>query len=87
MSTILPLSAPLGPHSPSAAVVLLWAAALALMLGAAYRLSIRRHPYRPCRKCGESGKPGAGASARRSRARPANPIPASQRSFPACPIP
>ena len=35
---------------------LLWAAALALMLGAAYRLSIRRHPYRPCRKCGESGK-------------------------------
>ena len=56
MPTILTLSAPPGPHPPSAAVVLLWAAALALMLGAAYRLSIRRHPYRPCRKCGESGK-------------------------------
>jgi hypothetical protein len=45
-----------GSHTPSPAVALLWAAAFALMLGTAYRLSIRRHPYRPCRKCGESGK-------------------------------
>jgi hypothetical protein len=22
----------------------------------AYRVSVRRHPYRPCRACGESGK-------------------------------
>jgi hypothetical protein len=37
-------------------VVLLWTIVIALLLVTAYRLSIRRHPYRPCRKCGESGK-------------------------------
>ena len=44
------------PHPPSLAVVLLWAVVIAAALGAAYSVSIRRHPYRPCRKCGESGK-------------------------------
>jgi hypothetical protein len=44
------------PHPPSPAVVLLWAAVIAAALGAAYSVSIRRHPYRPCRRCGESGK-------------------------------
>jgi hypothetical protein len=51
----LPATAP-GPQPPSPAVVLLWAVVIGLMAGFAYRLSIRRHPYRPCRKCGESGK-------------------------------
>jgi hypothetical protein len=53
MPTVLILSA---AHPPSAAVVLLWAVMIAAVLGAAYSVSIRRHPYRPCRKCGESGK-------------------------------
>ena len=44
------------PRPPSLAVVLLWAVVIAAVLGAAYSVSIRRHPYRPCRKCGESGK-------------------------------
>ncbi len=47
---------PAGSHPPSPAVVLLWAIVIALIVGAAYSMSIRRHPYRPCRKCGESGK-------------------------------
>jgi hypothetical protein len=41
---------------PSPVAVLLWAAVAAVCLAVAYRISIRRHPYRPCRKCGESGK-------------------------------
>jgi hypothetical protein len=58
MPTVLILSAahPAAPHPPSAAVALLWAVVIAAVLGAAYSVSIRRHPYRPCRKCGESGK-------------------------------
>ncbi len=49
-------AAPAGPHPPSPAVVLLLVIALALLLSAAYSMSIRRHPYRRCSKCGESGK-------------------------------
>ncbi len=44
------------PHPPSLAVVLLSAVVIAAAFSAAYSVSIRRHPYRPCRKCGESGK-------------------------------
>ena len=45
------------PTAPAlAAVVLLWAAVITIAPGAAYTVSIRRHPYRPCRKCGEFGK-------------------------------
>jgi hypothetical protein len=47
------LSAGLLGRTP--AVILLWAAAIALMLCAAYSMPIRRHPCRPCRKWGESG--------------------------------
>ena len=43
-------------RAPSPAVVLLWLAIAAAALAVAYSISIRRHPYRPCRKCGESGK-------------------------------
>ncbi|HYZ51967.1 MAG TPA: hypothetical protein VE733_00440 [Streptosporangiaceae bacterium] len=57
MRTALILSAARpAPHPPSPAVVLLWAVVIAVVLGAAYSISIRRHPYRPCRRCGESGK-------------------------------
>ena len=57
MHTVLILSAARpAPHPPSPGVVWLWARATVLVLAAAYSISIRRHPYRPCRKCGESGK-------------------------------
>jgi hypothetical protein len=44
------------PHPPSTITAVLWAAAVAFLFGAGYAISIRRHPYRPCRRCGESGK-------------------------------
>jgi hypothetical protein len=44
------------PHPPSPAIAILWAFVIVLVLGAAYSISIRRHPYQPCRRCGESGK-------------------------------
>ena len=57
MLTALTLSAArTAAQPPSPVKVLLWAAAIAICFAAAYRTSIRRHPYRPCRKCGESGK-------------------------------
>ena len=56
MPTALILSAARTAAPPSPVTILLWAAAIAVCLAVAYRISIRRHPYRPCRKCGESGK-------------------------------
>ena len=57
MRTVLPLSAaPPAPHPLSVGAVLLWAVVVTICFAVAYRVSIRRHPYRPCRKCGESGK-------------------------------
>lgn len=45
-----------GGHPPSALTVIFWLIAVALAYAGAYAASVRRHPYRPCRKCGESGK-------------------------------
>jgi hypothetical protein len=39
---------------PVLAIVLLLAAAA--VYAGAYAISIRMHPWRPCRRCGESGK-------------------------------
>jgi hypothetical protein len=43
-------------HPPSPLTVIVWLIVLAAGYAWAYSISIRRHPYRPCRKCGESGK-------------------------------
>lgn len=40
--------------SPLLLIVL--ALAAAIVYGAGYAISIRLHPWRPCRRCGESGK-------------------------------
>jgi hypothetical protein len=57
MRTVLHLSAATtAPHPLSVGAVLSWAAVIGVCFAVAYRVSIRRHPYRPCRKCGESGK-------------------------------
>jgi DnaJ-class molecular chaperone len=45
-----------GGHPPSPLTVVVWLIVLALAYAGAYSVSVRRHPYRPCRKCGESGK-------------------------------
>lgn len=57
MNTVLILSAA-GPAARpvSPVTVVLWLAVIAIGFAVAYRISVRRHPYRPCRKCGESGK-------------------------------
>ncbi|MBO0802375.1 MAG: hypothetical protein J2P25_04790, partial [Nocardiopsaceae bacterium] len=44
------------PHPMSTAGVILWLAIIAFACAGAYWVSIRRHPYRACSKCGESGK-------------------------------
>jgi hypothetical protein len=57
MRTVLVLvAAHPAPHPPSATTVVVWAAVLAGLYALAYAISIRRHPWRPCRRCGESGK-------------------------------
>jgi hypothetical protein len=57
MPTALILSAArTAARPPSPVTVLLWAIVIAVCFAVAYRISVRRHPYRPCRKCGESGK-------------------------------
>jgi hypothetical protein len=49
-------AAHVAPPHPSAITAWLWLAAIAALFGTGYAISIRRHPYRPCRRCGESGK-------------------------------
>lgn len=43
-------------HVPSTTTVVLSTLGLLVLLAVAYAVSIRLHPYRPCRRCGESGK-------------------------------
>lgn len=45
-----------GGHPPSPVAVIAWLVIVVSVYAAAYSISLRRHPYRPCRKCGESGK-------------------------------
>lgn len=55
---ILPIlaAARTGGHSPSPVAVIAWLVIVVSVYAAAYSISVRRHPYRPCRQCGESGK-------------------------------
>lgn len=43
-------------HPPSTINVVFWLIVIASFYCMAYSVSLRRHPWRPCRKCGESGK-------------------------------
>ncbi|KWX02761.1 hypothetical protein TH66_13530 [Carbonactinospora thermoautotrophica] len=53
IGTVVQLAAATEPGSDGA-----WPALVLAALGYAvsYAISIRLHPYRPCRRCGESGK-------------------------------
>jgi hypothetical protein len=54
---VFPLAlAPAHHAGVSALAVVAIAVAIGLAYGAAYLLSVRMHPWRPCRRCGESGK-------------------------------
>ncbi len=53
IGTVVQLAATSEPGRGGAWPVLLLAA---LGYAVAYGISIRLHPYRPCRRCGESGK-------------------------------
>ncbi len=55
-TALILLTAHPATHPPSITTVVVWAVALAGLYAIAYAISIRRHPYRPCRRCGESGK-------------------------------
>ncbi len=57
MITLVPriaVAAQVAPHAVAVIVVLILFGAL--VYGAAYSVSVRWHPWRPCRRCGESGK-------------------------------
>jgi hypothetical protein len=56
MNAALVFAAAPAPRPPSPVMVVLLLAAITIALAVAYSISVRRHPYRPCRKCGESGK-------------------------------
>lgn len=45
-----------GHHPMSGLAIVALLALAAAGYGLAYSVSVRRHPYRPCRTCGESGK-------------------------------
>jgi hypothetical protein len=48
-------AAPAG-HSVSGVTVFILLILAAAGFGVVYKASVRRHPYRPCRACGESSK-------------------------------
>lgn len=56
MPPVLILAAAPSGGPPSALTVIAWLIAAGIAYMMAYSISVRRHPYRPCRKCGESGK-------------------------------
>lgn len=59
MSTLtpgLPLAAAAHHTGGSGLLLIVLALAAAAAWAAGYALSIRLHPWRPCRRCGESGK-------------------------------
>lgn len=43
-------------HSGGGLLLVVLAVAAAAVYAAGYAISIRLHPWRPCRRCGESGK-------------------------------
>jgi hypothetical protein len=47
---------PAAPHPMSTIAIVFWIAVALFAYAGAYSVSVRRHPYRPCSKCGESGK-------------------------------
>jgi DnaJ-class molecular chaperone len=49
------VAAQIAPHADGAVIVVLILLG-ALVYGAVYSVSVRMHPWRPCRRCGESGK-------------------------------
>jgi DnaJ-class molecular chaperone len=56
IAVLVAAAAPAARHPvPGLAVAALLTLAAAIY-ATAYKVSVRRHPYRPCRKCGESGK-------------------------------
>jgi len=56
LSPHLALVSAFGTHPGADATLVLLILVGALVYAAGYALSVRLHPWRPCRRCGESGK-------------------------------